>query len=100
VPQLLQAWYVYIGRLHDARFYVGISQQQPAALLSDHRSGDRSRFTRAVQIRSIAWIEPHPDLPSARRREKQIKRWTHAKKQALVDGNILLLKALSKSRRT
>jgi putative endonuclease len=92
-------WYVYIGRLLDDRLYVGITRQQPARLLADHQSGDHSRFTRAEGMSRIEWTESHPSEAAACRREKQLKGWSHAKKQALIDGDTAKLKTLSKSRR-
>ena len=93
------SWYVYMGRLRDGRLYVGISRRQPANLLSDHQSGDHSRYTRAEGMSRIEWIELHPSEASACKREKQLKGWSHAKKQALIDGNVAALKALAKSHR-
>jgi len=95
---LTDPWDVYIGRLHDGRFYVGISQLSPARLLSDHRSGDHSRFTRVERLVAIEWTERHPTLSEAKARERQLKGWSHAKKQALIDGDVARLKLLSRSK--
>jgi putative endonuclease len=46
----------------------------------------------------VAWIETLPDLAAARRREAQIKKWSRAKKEALISGDIVALEALSRSR--
>jgi predicted GIY-YIG superfamily endonuclease len=93
-------FYVYIALLRDDRFYVGISHQEPKSLLTEHHSGKHSQFTRAEGLKRILWTEEHPSLASARRREQQLKGWTHAKKQALIDGDLARLKLLSRSRRT
>jgi len=42
----------------------------------------------------ILWTEEHADLVSARRREIQLKGWTRKKKQALISGDLDLLKRL------
>ena len=91
-------WYVYIGLLRDSRFYVGISQQGPTTLLADHQDGHHARFTRQHRVERILWTERHPSLESVKKRELQLKRWGHAKKQALIDGNLELLKRLARSR--
>jgi putative endonuclease len=88
--------YVYIGLLQDGRFYVGVSHQHPRDLLAEHQSGHHSRFTRAERLLRIPWTEPHPSLKSARTRERPLKRWTHAKKQALIDGDLAGLKKLAR----
>jgi len=95
----LSAWYVYIGRLRDGRFYVGISQASPATLLKTHLSGDHSRYTRAQGMVRIEWTELQPSLASAKARERQLKGWSHDKKQALIEGNIEKLKQLARSRK-
>jgi predicted GIY-YIG superfamily endonuclease len=46
----------------------------------------------------LVYYEEHPDENCARLRENQIKRWSGKKKQALITGDITLLKELSKSR--
>jgi putative endonuclease len=71
--------HVYIGRLLDGKFYVGISRQQPSSLLADHQSGDHSRYTRAKKLIRIEWVEPHPTKSGAGGREMQLKGWSHAK---------------------
>ncbi|MBI4566059.1 MAG: GIY-YIG nuclease family protein [Planctomycetes bacterium] len=91
-------WYVYIARLTDGRFYVGISHQRQAALLAEHQEGRHALFTCRHPILRIEWVEPHQSLNSAHARERQLKRWTHAKKQALMTGDFVLLKHLSRSR--
>jgi putative endonuclease len=92
-------WHVYIGRLRDHRFYVGISRQASDSLLDDHVSGDHSRYTRAEGLIRIEWTEVHPSLAKAKARERQLKGWSHAKKQALIDGDLKKLKSLAKARK-
>lgn len=91
-------WYVYIARLSDGRFYVGISCELTKDLLADHAAGNHSRFTRAGRVQAIEWTESQESLAAARKREIQLKGWSHAKKQALVDGDWNRLKSLSRSR--
>ena len=91
-------WSVYIAVLDDGRFYVGISQLSKEALLQQHREGRHAAFTAAHTVLRIAWTEEHPTAESARARERQLKRWTHAKKQALIDADVSTLKALSRNR--
>jgi len=42
------------------------------------------------------YFEEYDSITLAFKREKQIQNWSHAKKEALIDGNIALLKKLSK----
>jgi putative endonuclease len=47
---------------------------------------------------NLVYSEPHPTRLAAIRRERQLKRWTRKKKEALVDGDLTLLRSLSKRR--
>ncbi len=91
-------WCVYIAVLADGRFYVGISRLTKDALLQQHREGRHAAFTSEHRVVCIAWTEEHSSSESARARERQLKRWTHAKKQALIAGDFGKLKVLSRSR--
>jgi predicted GIY-YIG superfamily endonuclease len=91
-------WHVYIALLEDGRFYVGMTQVHPNERAHRHQTGWGGSFTRGVRIVRVIWSEQHANGDSARKRERQIKRWSHAKKQALIDGDHPRLKALSRSR--
>jgi hypothetical protein len=47
-----------------------------------------------------SYSEKLETFTDARRREAQVKRWTRAKKEALISGEIQKLKLLSKSKQT
>jgi len=91
------ACWVYIAELGDGRLYVGITNN-PDRRVIDHELGDSSRTTLIFGFRKFLYKEPHPDLASARRREVQLKKWTRAKKLALIAGDKVLLKGLARSR--
>jgi predicted GIY-YIG superfamily endonuclease len=42
----------------------------------------------------VAYYETHANRDTARKRERQLKRWTRAKKEALIAGDLRRLKAL------
>ncbi|MBI4669345.1 MAG: GIY-YIG nuclease family protein [Elusimicrobia bacterium] len=84
-------WFVYIAQCADGSFYTGISQDI-SARIERHNSNRGSLHIRAHGCTQLVWSEKQPDLPSARKRESQIKRWTRRKKAALIEGNFVLLK--------
>lgn len=92
-------WHVYIALLKDGRFYGGMTQSKPTERARRHQVGLGGTFTKGVRIVRILWSEPHPDAKSARKRETQLKGWSHAKKQALIEGDLDRLKQLSRSKR-
>ena len=48
----------------------------------------------------LLWSDEFPDISQAIDAERQIKKWTRAKKEALMRGDFELLKELSKSAKT
>ena len=89
---------VYIMELGDGRLYVG-QTNQPLRRHQEHRRGHGSRTSRVFGVGTILYAEPHPDRASAVRHEAQIKKWTRAKKQALIDGDMEALHRLAKRRK-
>ena len=97
-PSRTTPWFVYIALLEDGRFYVGMTQVHPDERAHRHQAGQGGTFTKGVGIVRVLWSEQHPNGKLARKRESQIKRWSHAKKQALINGDFNRLKSLSRSR--
>jgi len=89
--------YVYMLLLQNGQIYVG-SSTNPQQRFKTHLAGEGSVATRRSRPIKIVYTEPHPDLTSAIRRERQLKKWSHAKKQAMADGELSKLKRLSKRR--
>ena len=88
---------VYILRLRSGAFYVG-STTDFETRLRDHAEGLACRTTEIDPPIALLFIEVQPDYAVARRREAQIKKWSHAKKEALISGDTRRLRTLSKSR--
>jgi putative endonuclease len=51
---------------------------------SDHSLGRGSAFARQYNANKLVYFEAFPDPQSAISREKQLKNWNHAKKEALI----------------
>jgi predicted GIY-YIG superfamily endonuclease len=89
-------WHVYIALLADSRYYVGMTSLPPDERAVRHRNGLGGKFTRRNPPVRILWFESHPTSQAARTREQQLKRWSHAKKRALIEGDTDQLKRLSR----
>lgn len=65
--------------------YIGITNDLPRRLY-EHRlgRGDASKFTGRYQTDLLVYFEIIPDATQAIAREKQLKGWTRAKKDALI----------------
>ena len=85
--------YFYILRCADASLYVGQAADLEERVHA-HNIGRGPRFTRVRRPVALVYSEPHADRKAAMRRERQVKRWTQAKKEALVAGDLDRLKKL------
>ena len=85
--------FVYLLRCGDGSLYIG-SCTDIGARLTKHRDGSASNYTRSRRPVVLVYVEQFPSLERALARERQIKRWTRAKKDALVAGDLIHLKRL------
>lgn len=65
--------------------------------LSQHESGLNNAYTYNKMPFVLVHYESYSDINQAILREKQLKGWSRKKKEALIDGDIELLKVLSKN---
>lgn len=91
-------WHVYIALLADGRFYTGMTHVRPEERARRHQAGWGGFFTQGVKVVRVLWFESHATSHAARKRERQIKGWTHAKKEALIRGDLAALKMLARTR--
>ncbi|MBW2118345.1 MAG: GIY-YIG nuclease family protein [Deltaproteobacteria bacterium] len=87
--------YLYILRLQSGQLYIG-STTDLEQLYKDHCSGKACRTTKYDHPSELVYSESFATFSEARKREAQIKRWTRAKKEALVPGDLSKLQKLSK----
>jgi predicted GIY-YIG superfamily endonuclease len=92
----MPAW-LYILRLKSGQLYIG-STTDLNQRYNDHYSGKACRTTELDPPIALVYSEKLETFSEARKREAQVKRWTRAKKEALVAGDTAKLKELSKSR--
>ena len=87
----------YILRLQSGQLYIG-SITNLDHRFAEHAAGRACRTTKLDPPLKLVYSESLPTFSDARKREAQIKRWSHAKKEALVVGDMDKLRELSKSR--
>lgn len=86
-------YFVYILRCADQSLYVGHAEDV-LARVERHNRGEGAWFTRRRTPVSVALCERHPSRRAAAARERQIKGWNRAKKEALIAKDFSLLKRL------
>ena len=90
--------FVYILRCSDNSFYVGQTDNLTARERA-HNEGTAAQYTARRRPVKLVYSEPFESRIAAVEREKQLKRWSGKKKEALISGDGSALKQLSKRRR-
>jgi putative endonuclease len=89
------AYFVYLLLCDQKTYYVG-STSDVCKRFNEHKN-KQSFFTKKFSDLKLIYTEQHKSRTEAEKRERQIKGWSLAKKQALATGDIEKLKILSKS---
>ena len=91
--------YVYILECADNTLYVGYTTNLEARR-QEHCDGRGGGYTAARLPVRLVYSESCDNAAAALKRERQVKRWTRAKKAALIAGDRPLLRKLSPTPRT
>lgn len=90
--------YLYIVKCNDGSFYTGVTNNLDERII-EHNSGiNKTAYTYTRRPVELVYHSFFNDYDLAFEWETKIKRWSHAKKQALIDGNFELLKPLSRKK--
>jgi len=80
-------FYVYILHCADGSYYVG-STNNLERRLAEHQSGYyKGSYTHARRPVELVWSADFATHDEAFQRERQIKGWSRAKKEALIRGD-------------
>ena len=90
-------WYLYITKNRNGAFYTGITTNLDRRL-AEHRRGKGGNYTRRNKPQKLLYTEQFTRRDQADARERQIKRWSRAKKKALIKGDLNELRRLSISK--
>jgi putative endonuclease len=86
--------FLYILRCYDDRLYIG-STINLEKRIEEHNAGEGANFTKDRLPVTLIYFEKYFRIEGAFHREKQIQRWSQAKKEALIASNIKDLKNLA-----
>jgi predicted GIY-YIG superfamily endonuclease len=96
--RVASSFFVYIVRCNDGSFYVGHTSDVPERV-NVHNKGLGALWTAFRRPVVLVYQEFCSSKEMAVARERQIKRWTHDKKLALINGDLQRLKSLAKRRK-
>ena len=92
----MKAW-LYILMCGDGSYYTGYTNNLPLRL-AQHQAGEGCAYTRSRLPVELVYSQEFPSGHQAFLRERQVKGWSRAKKEALICGDFDALVELSKSR--
>jgi len=76
-------WVYIITNRHDSVLYIGMTNDL-VRRVSEHRSGEIHGFTSAYRCHKLLYYEHFTAVQDAIGRETQLKKWSRAKKVALI----------------
>jgi len=89
-----KGFFVYIHRCSDDSLYVG-HPSNVEERVKIHNDGRGALWTACRRPIHLVYQERHPSEAKAIGRERQLKRWSHGKKLALINGDVNALKSLA-----
>ena len=92
-----EPFFAYVLCCSDGSYYVGHTDDL-ARRVAEHNEGGKCRYTSGRRPVSLVWSQEFPTREEAKAAENQIKKWSRAKKQALVRRDFDLLQERAKKR--
>ena len=94
----MKSYYVYIVKCSDEKYYTGITNDI-SRRVREHNSGKiKSAYTYSRRPVELVFCQEFNDIEQAIVFEKKIKKWSRAKKEALITENFEALQILSECR--
>jgi putative endonuclease len=87
--------FLYIVRCADSRYYIGTTCTSLEMRIAQHNDGSFGGYTatrRPVELVFSQWFERVTD---AIENERKLKKWSRAKKEAFIRGDLATLKQLA-----
>lgn len=94
---MAQPFFAYMLLCSDASFYVGHTDDLPKRV-AEHESGVGCEYTAKRLPVTLVWSQEFSTREDAKEAEARLKRWSRAKKQALIRADFDALKTLAKKK--
>jgi putative endonuclease len=89
--------YMYLLECRGGSYYTGSTIDLRKRIV-EHQNGTGAKYTRSKLPVKLVYCEEYPQVDVAFRREKQVQKWSHEKKKALVEGSEKHLRSLAACR--
>lgn len=93
----MKTFFVYILKCRDDSYYVGHTNNVELRV-AQHNEGNYCEYTNSRRPVKAVFVQTFPTRDQAFAMEQRIKKWSRAKKKALIDNDWLKLKELSKKK--
>jgi putative endonuclease len=90
--------YLYIVRCSDGSLYIGITRTTLEMRIAQHNDGTFEGYTRSRRPVVLVFSQWFDRIIDAIESERKLKKWTRAKKEAFIRGDIASLQMLAKRR--
>ena len=78
--------FVYLlASVRNGTLYLGVTSDL-VRRVREHKEGKIDGFSSRYDVHRLVWLEEHPRLVDAIRREKQLKKWRRAWKLELIES--------------
>ncbi len=94
----MKVYYVYILKCSDETYYTGFTSNLNKRLLEHNTGLHKESYTFSRRPLVLEFYAEFTNVQIAIETEKQIKKWSRAKKQALIKGEFDQLPNLSKKK--
>ncbi|WP_411895483.1 GIY-YIG nuclease family protein [Winogradskyella sp. A2] len=92
----MKSSYLYILKCSDNTYYTGITSNLNQRILEHNMGKHLDSYTYKRRPVKLEFYAEFTDIKIAIEKEKQIKKWSRKKKEALINGDYLELPKLSK----
>jgi len=93
----MKTYYVYLLECADHSYYIGITNNLQKRLWEHESAQDEDAYTFSRRPVVLKWFEEFTSVHQAIETEKQLKRWSRRKKQALIERDWEKLSAFSRN---
>ncbi|MGA8574644.1 MAG: GIY-YIG nuclease family protein [Candidatus Cybelea sp.] len=94
----MKSYFVYMVRCADGSFYTGITNNVEYRVGQHNFGTDPESYTFARRPVRPVYVAEFHDVIDAIQWEKHVKKWSHAKKQALAAGDWNAVRRLARCR--
>lgn len=90
--------FVYILRCRTGSYYTGSTRTSLDQRVAEHNTGAYGGYTARRRPVELVFAQEFDRIVDTIAAERQIKGWSRAKKEALISGDMALLRVLSRNR--